>query len=173
MQTLFQRALVPRATGGLALILAGAITFALTAPNSWMALASLLAHLGGLLLLYVATRIWMEHFGGRARFAGTALRGPRQGCGVALLRVALITVMVAAAAFWLWCTITDLHEMWLLVAGGRVAIAQVIGRDIVPATAPIGYIHYSYRASPTMAPEDRFRFRDLCIPGTASGSHSR
>jgi hypothetical protein len=154
MERLFNRALLPRAAAGLLLVVTGAIGFAVTAPDSWIGLAALLAHLSGLVLLYAATRIWMDRFGGRARLAAT--QRPQQGCAVALLRIVLIASMVGAAGFWLWCTVVDLNEMRLLLSGARFATAQVTGKDIVPAKDPTGYIYYSYRVSRTLAPEDRF-----------------
>jgi len=157
-------ALLLRAVTGLLLVLAGAIGFAVTAPNSWVGLAALLAHLAGLVLLYAATYIWMEGLGGRARITASPLRRPQQGCAMALLRTLLIATMVVAAGFWLWCSVVDLNEMRLLLSSPRYGTAQVTGRDIVPAGNPIGYIHYSYRVSPTLAPEDRFAAPHIAYP---------
>ena len=156
MQSLFYRTVLPRAFCGLALVLLGAISFALTATDSGLTLTAMAAHLCGIALLYSAIHLTMERSGGRLRLAGTEPRPPRSGCAIALLRTLLIVAMVAAGGVWVWSAGVDLNEVRHLVFGGRTATAQVIGRDIVPANAPIGYIHYAYRASPTIAPEDRF-----------------
>jgi hypothetical protein len=164
METVFQRVMFPRAAGGLVLVLAGAVGFALTAPDSWASLTALLAHLVGLALLYAATHIWMERFGGRLRLAAHASRGARQGCGIALLRIFLIVVLTAGTGIWLWFSAQDLNEIRLLISGGRVASAQIIGRDIVAANDPIGFVDYAYRTSPTSAPQDRFAVAHVAYP---------
>jgi hypothetical protein len=155
MQNLFNRLILPRAIGSLLLILAGAAAFAATPPDSWAALTALVAHLGGMALLYTALHLWMERLGGRARLVATA-RGVTQGCLIAVVRVIMILIIIAASGFWLWFTAIDLNEMRLILSDPRYTAAQVIGEEIVPAAAPVGYVDYSYRVSRTLAPVGRF-----------------
>ena len=93
--------------------------FCRDADRSWLALPGLAAHFVGFLLLYAAIYLWMERFGGRTRMAASAVSHPRQGCGVAILRLILISLMVIAGGAWLWFTCLDLNEVRLLVFDGR------------------------------------------------------
>jgi len=46
--------------------------------------------------------------------------------------------------------------MRLLLFDPHYTSAQVIGKEIVPGNAVVGYVHYAFRATPTLAPENRF-----------------
>jgi hypothetical protein len=157
--TQFRRVLLPRAAGALILLVAGAVGFGATGPDSWAALVALLVEFGGLVLLYHVVHLWMERMGGRARLAAAASRGAGQGCAIALLRTILIIGLIAAAGFWLWSASVDLNELRLIVTAPRHATAQVIGKELVASGTPIGYVHYAYRVSLTVAPEARFAVR--------------
>ncbi len=145
---------VTRSIGGLMMLVVGAIGFSMTAPDSWIAQIALLIHLAGLALLYTAARRWTDRTAGSDKPPARP-RSTGHGCAIAIFRATLILTMIASAGWWLWFAAIDLNEMRLLVTGGRTATAQFIGKEIVSEQAPIGYVHYAYRVSPTMAPEDR------------------
>lgn len=168
MQNLFTRLILPRAVVSLLLILAGAAAFAVMPPDSGTALTALVAHLGGLALLYSVLQLWMERLGGRTRLAATA-RGVAQGCLIAVVRVVMILAIIVAGGFWLWFSVIDLNEMRLILADPRYTAAQVIGEEIVSAKVPIGYVDYAYRVSRTLAPVGRFAVPHANYPRYAVG----
>ena len=155
MQTTFYRILFLRVVAGLALILLGAALFTLTAPDSWRGLTALLASLGGLALLYGVVRLWRERFGDRSPHIQFAAEDQRVWVWT-LLRVGVVVLMVVAAGFWTWCAAVDMNEVRLLLSDPHYGTAQVVGKEIVRNGAVVGYIHYSYRVTPTLAPESRF-----------------
>ncbi len=155
MQTLLRNNVLQRAAGSLALMLLGATAFSLTGQESWFALTGLLASLGGLALLYRVIRIARSQAAGSLRF-GQAADAARFGCAFLLLRVLLLLATVAGAGSWLWFAFNDMNEVRMLLGAPRYTDAQVIGREIVRKDAAVGYVHYAYRVSPTLAPEDRF-----------------
>lgn len=155
MNTLLRSDIRPRAIASLALMLLGAAAFALTPQDSWIALTGLLASLGGLALLYRVIRL------ARVKFTTPTMdavesRGIAAGCGFALLRAALILAALVGAITWVWFAANDMNEIRLLLMSPRYTNAQTIGREIVRDSDPVGYVHYAYRVSPTLAPEDRF-----------------
>lgn len=135
---------------GLALLLGGAALAAFSPLNSWLFLLSLVLHLGGLICLYSASALWMKRFSRPPRGVENG------GCGIALLRMLFIVLLLGGAGVWLWSAGVDMNEMRLLLVDGRHTNAQVIGHEIVPKGAVIGYVDYAYRATPTRSIQDRF-----------------
>ena len=169
MQTVFHRALVLQAVSGLVLVIAASAVFSSNSFDSWTALTALLVHFGGLVLLYSAVRVWMVRFGGRKLLVGDGQRSVTSGCLLALVRFVLIMAIVAASGIWLWFSAVDLNEIRMLVTDGRPGRATVVGRDIMPAKAPVGYVNYSYRVTPTVAPVGKFAVVARDIPSYWTG----
>jgi hypothetical protein len=155
MLTPYYRALILNAAGGALLLIASAAIFASTAQDSWFALVALLMSACGIALLSYAIRMWIQKIGDRGAQRAKA-RSIQQGCALAIIRFGLIVVTIVAAGCWLWFMISDLNEVRMLLSSPVVTSAQVIGKDLVRPEAPIGYVHYSYRVTSTLAPEDRF-----------------
>lgn len=148
--------LIQTAASGALLVFAGAAACVAAPSNTWLTVVGLLGNLTGIALLYRATHLWMNWPGRRARFAQRSTSALRPGIGPAIIRVALIIAMAAATLVWLWNAAVETNELRLLVFEGKTARAQIIGHDIVPKSAPVGYVHYAFRVSPTLAIEDRF-----------------
>ena len=155
MTTLLPRELLNRAAVSLVLLLAGSAGFALTAQDSWIALTALLASLGGLALLYGVIRRVRERFTGRAR-SNAARTTVAAGCANTVGRAVLILVLGIAAIAWVWFAASDMNEVRMLAVDPRFTQAQVIGKELVDRGVPTGYVHYAYRVTPSLAPEDRF-----------------
>jgi len=155
MLTPYHRALICSGAGGALLLIASAAIFASTPQDSWPALIALLASACGIGLLFNAIRIWIRKISERASRSAKS-RSIQQGCAIAFIRFALILVSIVAAGCWIWYMISDLNEIRQLLSGPQITSAQVIGKELVSPAAPIGYVHYSYRVSRTLAPFDRF-----------------
>ncbi len=155
MQSLLRPDLRNRAFASLALLLLGAIAFALTSQDSWIALTGLLASLAGVALLYRVIRMGRVKIATPAPMEGST-RDIAIGLAFALLRTSLILVLIVAAGAWIWFSSSDMNEIRMLLSEPRYTDAQVIGKEIVRDRATIGYVHFAYRVSPTLAPEDRF-----------------
>ena len=154
MQKRVSRALLRRAGASLALTMAGAGIFALTAPGSWLACGALLASLCGLALLYDAVRSWRRQMA--AQSAGPVPSRAAPAWLFPALRITNVVIAFAAAAAWLWAAGSDLNEMRLILSAPRYTAAQVIGRELMPRRSTFGYVHYAYRVTGSLAPESRF-----------------
>jgi len=132
----------------------GALAFALTPSDSWLALFGLLVSLAGLTLLTRVIRLARDPaYGGR--HVGHAPTG-RVYWTIVIVRVFLFLAMAIGAIAWLWYFGTDMNEVRLLLSSPRYVDAQIIGREIVPDRSSVGYVDYAYRVQPTLAPVDRF-----------------
>jgi hypothetical protein len=143
-----------RAGISLALMLLGALGFALLPSDSWLALFGLLASLGGLALFYRAVRFARDSaLAGRRSHAAPAGRAYWM---MVLARAALVLAMLVGAVAWTWFFGTDMNEVRLLLSSPHYVNAQIIGREIVGDKAAVGFVDYAYRVQPTLAPVDRF-----------------
>jgi len=135
------------------LILGGLAAFTLTPPDGWTGLIGLSAFLFGIAGLFGLMRQWRNLYGKRR---ATALLNVRLKWIRILMRVAAVIIMAIGAIAWIWSAAIDLREVCLLAADPHYARAQITGRELVKRRAPIGYVHYAYRVTSTLAPEDRF-----------------
>jgi hypothetical protein len=155
MLTTYRRALIQSAVGGAFCLLFAAAVFANTGQDTWYGLFALFASACGIALLFNAIRLWVQKIGERSARQDNE-RTVQQGCILAFLRFLLILIMILAAGCWLWFSLSDLNDLRLLISGPVIAQATVIGNELVRPEAAIGYVHYSYRVTGTLAPEDRF-----------------
>ncbi|HLK59482.1 MAG TPA: DUF3592 domain-containing protein [Chthonomonadaceae bacterium] len=83
-------------------------------------------------------------------------------------RWALRVALVIWLGFGLWNALHNIGDLSALRDRGRTAQAQVIGREIVPPQASVGYVHYAFKVE-RFAVENRFPVPRAAYPEYPTG----
>ena len=143
-----------RIGGSLSLLISSATLIFFASQDSAPLLAGLLLHFGGVVALYFTISLWMKLFRkpvAADSFAQRKLVGRNPFVG--LLRIFLILILIAGFSFWCWGAGSDVKEICQILSRPKNVSAQVI----VNTNAPSGYVSFSFRASPNIAPVGRFQ----------------
>ena len=146
-----------RIGGSLSLLISSA-TLILNAPqDSAPLLAGLLLHFGGVIALYFAISFWVKLFRKPEKEIPSAQRNlVGRNPFVGVLRVLLILTLIVGLSFWCWGAGSDVKEICQILSRPKNVNAQVI----VNTNAPSGYVSFSFRASPKIAPVGRFQVNE-------------
>lgn len=136
----------------------GILVILVSPIESPLLLTGLAIHFCGLAGLYYSITLWMQRFRKPVQeVSASEKRLVGRNPGIGLIRLGSILALIAGFCLWFWGAGSDLTGLCQILLHPKVVDAQVI---ISPNTTP-GFVNYSFRATPKLAPVGRFQISPL------------